>query len=297
MIRVAVIGAGYWGSNLIRVFEELGVLEAVYDINPDLCTCPTLEEALERATAVAIATPTPTHFGLARQALLAGKHVLVEKPFTLTVEEAEELIQLAKANRLALMVGHLLRYHPAIVKLKELIDAGTLGKIRYIYSSRLGIGKSQEEDNILWDLGSHDISTMLMLLEETPKAGVAIQDVETNITTAFLWFEKIQAHNFISWYSPFKERKIVVVGSKRMAVFNDLTREKLFLSPYGLDNLKVVTLERMEAMSIEYEEPLVAECKHFLHCIQHSTTPITDGKEGLRVLQVLEMLQETLGDS
>ena len=286
MVRVAVIGAGYWGSNLIRVFEELGVLEVVYDINPDLCTCPTLEEALERATAVAIATPTPTHFHLAKQALLASKHVFVEKPFTLIVEEAEELVELAEARQLTLMVGHMLYYHPAVVKLKKLVDTGKLGEIQYIYSHRLSMGKSPAENDILWDLASHDVSTILMLLGEMPESVFATKDPTTDISLAVMEFSKARTHIFVSWTNPFKERKLVVIGDKKMAVFDDMSQEKLFLYSHG----------EIEYIPTHSGEPLKEECQHFLTCLVDGVTPKTDGREGVRVLQVLEALKEALDD-
>lgn len=316
MTNVAVIGAGYWGKNLIRVFHELGCLEAICDTSPFLegayiekysssyfSNSP--EEILKSSCikAVAIATPAVTHFGLAKQALLSGKHVFVEKPLALNKEEGQELISLANEKGLILMVGHILQYHPAIRKLKELIDFGHLGKIQYIYSNRLGFGKIRTEENILWSFAPHDISTILMLLEEFPTSiqvsgGEYLQNKIADVTlTTFEFGSGVKGHIFISWLHPFKEQKLIVVGSRKMAVFDDVSEEKLLLYPHVVEwkkRIPVANKAQPEVVPFEMEEPLKAECAHFLECILNSKVPITDGQEGLRVLEVLQTCQKSL---
>jgi UDP-2-acetamido-3-amino-2,3-dideoxy-glucuronate N-acetyltransferase len=253
--------------------------------------------------AVVIATPAETHYDLARRSLAAGKHVFVEKPLALTEEQGQDLVQLAEQNHLTLMVGHILQYHGAVVKLKSLIDSGELGKIQYLYSNRLNIGKIRVEENILWSFAPHDISVILMLLGEMPEAiyatgGTYLQDQIPDTTLTTLDFPGgVKAHIFVSWLHPFKEQKLVVVGDKKMAVFDDMSEEKLRLFPHEiqwLHRVPVAAKAEPEVVEVAMDEPLKAECQHFLTCIAESQTPQTDGREGLRVLQVLQTSQESL---
>jgi predicted dehydrogenase len=237
---VAVIGCGYWGKNLVRNFHQLGALRLVCDTTEEGrraagATAPGCEVASDPETvlstpvpAVVIATPAATHFSLTRQALEAGKDVFVEKPLALTYEEGRQLVDLAHARRRILMVGHVLEYHPGILKLRELVASGELGKVRYIYSNRLSLGKIRREENILWSFAPHDIAIILRLLGETPFEVVACGGtyVSPNIAdvtvTNLLFNNGVRAHVFVSWLHPFKEQRLVVVGSKKMASFDDV---------------------------------------------------------------------------
>jgi UDP-2-acetamido-3-amino-2,3-dideoxy-glucuronate N-acetyltransferase len=233
---VAVVGSGYWGKNLVRNFHQLGALRLICDKNetiiaqfkkqhPEVDVCSAFAEmlGLEQIGGVVIATPAETHFTLAREALLAGKHVFVEKPLALTVEEGEKLVELADRHGLILMVGHILHYHPAVVKLQELIGLGELGKIQYLYSNRLNIGRIRAEENILWSFAPHDISVILMLLGEMPETvwasgGSYLQRKIPDTTLTTLDFPSgVKAHIFVSWLHPVKEQKLVVVGDEKMA--------------------------------------------------------------------------------
>ena len=316
---VAVVGSGYWGKNLVRNFQELDSLKLICDKNetvlenfknqyPELDVCSTLTDVLGRKDieGVVIATHAETHFTLAREALLAGKHVFVEKPLSLTEEDGQELVELAEQNQLTLMVGHILQYHPAVTRLKELIDSGELGKIQYLYSNRLNIGKIRAEENILWSFAPHDISVILMLLEEMPETVYATggsylqhQIPDTTLTTMDFPTD-VKAHIFVSWLHPFKEQKLVVVGDKKMAVFDDVSEEKLLLYPHKiqwLQRIPVAAKADAEVVPVDMEEPLKAECQHFLECIKNNQVPKTDGHEGLRVLKILQASQESLSNN
>lgn len=321
MINVAVVGSGYWGKNLVRNFNDLGSLVAVCDRDPQVLyhfkkryegifTTDNIDHlfdtALSKIDAVAIATPAATHFDFAKRSLMAGKHVFVEKPLALTGTEGGELIQIAEKNRLILMVGHILQYHGAVIKLKELIDAGELGKIQYLYSNRLNIGKIRSEENILWSFAPHDISVILMLLREMPDAvyatgGIYLQEKIPDTTLTTLNFSSgVKAHIFVSWLHPFKEQKLIVVGDKKMAVFDDLSSEKLMLYPHRIEWLQripVAAKAEAEVVRVEMDEPLKAECKHFIDCVTNDQQPVTDGREGHRVLQVLQASQRSLNEN
>jgi predicted dehydrogenase/acetyltransferase-like isoleucine patch superfamily enzyme len=316
---VAVIGCGYWGKNLVRNFYELGALKLVCDKNEgvlskikdlytDTKTCLEYDHALveKDVQAVVIATPAETHYGLVRKALLKGKHVFVEKPLSLTEVEGRDVVDLAKKKKLTLMVGHILQYHGAVNKLKELIDSGELGKIQYLYSNRLNIGKIRSEENILWSFAPHDISVILMLLGEMPETVYATggsylqHQIPDTTLTAFDFPSGVKAHIFVSWLHPFKEQKLVVVGDKKMAVFDDISREKLLLYPHKIEWLQripVAAKADAETVPVDMEEPLKFECQHFLECVAGGKPPRTDGKEGLRVLKVLQALQESINQN
>lgn len=314
---VAVVGAGYWGKNLVRNFAGLGALSAVCDSNTDTLralgeqypqcrTFVSYAEVLSDETirAVAVATPAEAHANAVREALLAGKDVFVEKPLCLSVKEGEELVTLAKKKNLILMVGHLLWYHPAVLKLKELIRTGELGRIQYIYSNRLNLGKIRREENILWSFAPHDISVILGLLNETPdgvlaQGGNYLHQHIADVTISLLSFRSgVKAHIFVSWLHPFKEQKLIVVGDRKMAVFDDLEKkDKLILYPHSIDwkdNLPIANKAEAQRVELEQGEPLRAECQHFLDCVATRTKPRTDGEEGLRVLSVLQRCQEAL---
>ena len=315
MLKVAVIGCGYWGKNLVRIFYELGVLDTVCDkdikaLNRALAQYPNIrittdiEKVLKSKEigAVAIAAPAVTHYELAKKAILSGKDVFVEKPLAITTCEAKELIKLAKENGNLLMVGHILQYHPAVIKLKGLISAGELGKIRYIYSNRLNIGKLRTEENILWSFAPHDISVILMLLEEEPLSvnsfgGDYLNPGISDVTVTTLEFKNgVKGHIFVSWLHPYKEQKLIVVGSKAMAVFDDVSKEKLFLYPHIIEwqNGKIPLAQKADhkIIPLDAREPLKLELQHFIECVENRAQPKTSGEEGLRVLRVLEAAEK-----
>ena len=317
MTNIAVIGSGYWGKNLVRNFNELGVLHTICDNNlatlrcfkekyPDKNFQTSIEVVLQNPDidAVVIATPAETHFELAKKALLANKHVFVEKPLALIVKEAEELQQLALSRNLKLMVGHILLYHPAIIKLKKIIDSGELGKINYIYSNRLNLGKFRTEENILWSFAPHDISVILCLLEEMPtqvsaQGGNYLNQDIADVTMSVLSFKSgVKGHIFVSWLHPNKEQKLVVVGDKKMAVFDDtLTEGKLQIYDNGVEWVNRQPVPRKneaQIVPIDDSEPLRSECAHFLKCIEFDSTPKTDANNGIRVLKILNACQESL---
>jgi UDP-2-acetamido-3-amino-2,3-dideoxy-glucuronate N-acetyltransferase len=316
-MRIAVVGHGHWGRNLARVFHQLGALAVVCDASE-----PAREEVTanyprvrvesdpeavfaERSLdAVVIATPAETHAALARAALEAKMHAFVEKPLALRSSEAEKLVALAKARNRALMVGHLLRYHPAIVKLKDLCRDGELGRIEYVYSNRLNLGKVRREENALWSFAPHDVSVLLHLFESLPlqvstTGGTYLQPNVADVTVSNLLFDNgARAHIFVSWLHPFKEQKLVVVGSKKMAVFDDVVpQHKLMLFEKNIalvnGNFQVKRPEGVP-VAIDTTEPLLNECRHFLDCVAEGGTPDTDGNEGLRVLLVLQACQKSL---
>jgi len=314
---IACIGAGYWGKNLVRNFRDLGSLTWVCEMDanrrrelaetaPNAKVTDSIESILKDPSieAVAIATPAETHGGLVRRSLLAGKDVFVEKPLCLSVAEGEELAALAAKQKRILMVGHLLWYHPAVLRLKKLVDEGELGRIQYIYSNRLNLGKIRSEENILWSFAPHDVSVILGLVGEMPDAitaqgGNYLNDRIADVTVSLLSFPSgVKAHIFVSWLHPFKEQKLVVVGDRKMAVFNDMEKEhKLLLYPHSIHWEKQVPVaNRADAEPVAFEpgEPLAQECLHFLNCIRTRSTPRTDAREGLRVLRVLQGCEEAL---
>ena len=316
--RIAVIGSGYWGKNLVRNFNQIGSLQLICDRSEitlesfrkqyqGVKTCLALTDVLSDETikGVAIATPAETHYGLVKEALLGGKNVYVEKPLVLDESEAEELIEIAGKRNLVLMVGHLLQYHPVFVKLKKLAGNGELGRINYIYSHRLNLGKIRREENILWSFAPHDISMILSLTGEVPNrtfatGGNYLHKQIADVTTTHMEFPSgLKAHIFVSWLHPFKEQKLVVVGDKKMAVFDDTLpwEDKLLLYPHQINwqnNSPIPIKGDPERVDIPQDEPLKLECQHFLDCIANGTKPITDGLEGLRVLKVLNDAQRSL---
>lgn len=324
--RIGLAGLGFWGKNIFRNLYEMGVLHTACDydaclvadyqkrfpVSPDGSARPihyttSFEELLKDPDirAIAIATPASTHHELVKRSLLAGKDVFVEKPLALTVTEGEELVEIAKKEERLLMVGHILQYHPAVIKLKGLISSGGLGKIQYIYSNRLNIGKLRTEENILWSFAPHDISVILMLLDEEPARVSAFGGdylntgvYDTTLTT--LEFKGgVKGHIFVSWLHPYKEQKLIVVGSTAMAVFDDVSKEKLFLYPHkiGWKDGKIPYAQKADytVIPIENGEPLREELSHFVECVAERKRPRTDGEEGLRVLKILEKAEYSSG--
>jgi UDP-2-acetamido-3-amino-2,3-dideoxy-glucuronate N-acetyltransferase len=318
--KVAVIGSGYWGKNLVRNYHQIGALKRICDSNeitleafrrqyPGIQTSLAFSEVLADpdVSGVVIATPAETHYAIAREALLAGKHVYVEKPLVLDETQGQQLIDMALGRNLVLMVGHLLHYHPVFVRLKEMAHSGELGRINYIYSNRLNLGKIRREENILWSFAPHDISMILSLAGEPPETvsatgGYYLHKKIADVTTTHLEFASgLGAHIFVSWLHPFKEQKLVVVGDRKMAVFDDTQPwpDKLLLYPHQINwqnNQPMPVKAEAERVEVVQDEPLKRECLHFIKCMGNCQRPVTDGAEGLRVLRVLNAAQRSMDD-
>lgn len=310
--NIALIGAGNWGKNHLRNLYNMGVLHSVLELSDeiinerkdeysDLDFTKSDTDILSNPNiqGVVIAAPANLHYKLAKKFLLAGKDVLVEKPMSLHSGEGRELVEIASKEGKILMVGHILQYHSSVIKLKEIIDSGELGNIRYIYSNRLNIGKLRAEENVLWSFAPHDISLILMFLNGEEPAEISAfggayinrNIFDTTITTLD-FLSGVKGHIFVSWLHPFKEQKLVVVGSKKMAVFDDLTEEKLFIYPHKIEiengNIPVAHKADFEIIEHEKKQPLEEELKHFMMCMRTGEDPRTDGNEGLKVLKILE---------
>ena len=316
--HIALVGCGYWGKNLCRNFHALGALSSVVDntengqatartLAPDAQITDNLYDVLrnDQIQGVALATPADTHAELAMQAMQAGKDVFVEKPMALTLEDAEKMKKVAEETGRNLMVGHLLEYHPAVLKLRELIASGELGKINYIYSNRLNFGKVRTEENALWSFAPHDVAVILRLMGQAPVevsacAGSYLTNGIGDTTLSNLRFEnESRAHIFVSWLHPFKEQRLVVVGDKKMAIFNDVAPigEKLQLYPQNVEfDGPIPILRKEDAEFVEHEniEPLREECNHFLDCIQSRNQPLTNAQSGIDVLKVLHACQQSI---
>jgi len=311
---VAVIGCGYWGKNLVRNFAQLGVLRLVCDVTsagrekakqlvPGLPVVAESKRIWESDVAgVVIATPAETHYEVTRQALLAGKDVFVEKPLALTYEQGLDLVRLAERQKRILLVGHVLEYHPAIVRLLELVRDGALGKVRYIYSNRLSLGKIRREENILWSFAPHDIAVIVRLIGSLPFQVVAtggnyVRPNIADVTVTNLLFDNgVRAHIFVSWLHPFKEQRLVVIGSKKMASFDDVAKQ-LVLYDQRVDwqeGEPVPIKGAGEPVLFPQEEPLKQECRAFLNAMATRQQPMTNGMSGLRVLKVLQAAQRSL---
>jgi UDP-2-acetamido-3-amino-2,3-dideoxy-glucuronate N-acetyltransferase len=318
MTQIALIGIGYWGDNLLRAFNSLEKGEITRVCDNDKNKLAQIKRRYshikcnenyahvlkdKNINAIVIATPAATHYELAKQALERDKDVFVEKPLAMSTKDAKYLIRLAEKRQKIIMVGHVLRYHPAVLKLAEIISKGVLGEIQYIYSNRLNIGKLRIEENILWSFAPHDISVILMLAGEDPVKISAFGGDYLNrgiydITLTTLEFKNgVKSHVFVSWLHPYKEQKLVVVGSKSMAVFDDVSEEKLFIYPHKIEWLKGIPVAHKvpyHAVKISRKEPLLEEANHFVDCVVNRKKPKTDGYEALKVLKVLEMAEKSL---
>lgn len=315
--NVAVVGCGYWGKNLVRVFHALRALRMICEADEKLLAQFQEQYPEARATshyqevladpqvqAVVLATPAETHAALGRQALQADKDLFVEKPLALNYPQGAELVELADKRSLILMVGHLLEYHPAVVQLQELVQGRELGALSYIYSNRLNLGKVRREENILWSFAPHDIAVLLRLANDLPLevsafGGAYLQPQIADVTlTAMRFAAGVRAHVFVSWLHPYKEQKLVVVGDKKMAVFDDVIKDgKLKIYDKRIEWVGEQPRPRQVSETTLYlpdAEPLRLECEHFVHCTEKRTRPRTDGASGLRVLQVLEAAQRSL---
>jgi predicted dehydrogenase len=311
---VAVVGCGYWGKNLVRNFHRLGALVAVCDateagrataaeIAPHVPVSGEPGEVLGGdVSGVVIATPAETHYEIASRALRAGKDVFVEKPLALTFEQGAALVRLAEESKAMLMVGHVLEYHPAIARMRELVASGELGRVRYISSNRLNLGKVRREENILWSFAPHDIAIILRLMGSMPfqvaaLGGSYVQPNIADVTVTHLLFDNgVRAHVYVSWLHPFKEQRLVVVGSKKMASFDDVTKQLvLYDQRVELQEGQPIPIKgKGDEVSFASDEPLLLECRAFLDSIATRRAPVTDGASGLRVLQVLQAAQRSL---
>lgn len=311
---IAVTGCGYWGRNLVRNFDRLGALALACDATPEgratatgiAPRCTVVADFADVLSAdvagVVISTPAETHYELARAALVAGKDVFVEKPLALTYEQGAGLVRLAEERGRMLMVGHVLEYHPAIVRLLELVRTGALGEVRYISSNRLNLGKVRREENILWSFAPHDIAVILRLVGELPfqvsaHGGNYVQPNIADVTITHMLFDNnVRAHIYVSWLHPFKEQRLVVIGSKKMASFDDVTKRLvLYDQRVEVQEGQPVPIKG-DGEEVEFgsDEPLLLECRAFLEAIESRRAPVTDGASGLRVLQVLQTAQRSL---
>jgi predicted dehydrogenase len=324
-VSIGVVGLGYWGPNLARNFDALPDAELRWCCDADEAIraryaaqypatrfTADLGELLAdpELDAIVLATPVPTHAALAVQVLEAGKHCFVEKPLAQSVIDAERAVAAAQRSERVLMVGHLLEYHPAVAKLKQIADEGELGAIHYIYSNRLNLGKLRADENALWSLGAHDISVILHLAGEEPHEVSArgesyMRDGIEDVVFAFLRFPSgLAAHLHLSWLDPHKERRFTVVGSKRMATFDDMDLErKVTVYDKGFDEPTdgygeyITRSGDIWSPRIANAEPLRLEASHFVECVREGRAPVSDGRSGLRVVRVLEALQAELEDS
>ncbi|KAI0102212.1 DegT/DnrJ/EryC1/StrS aminotransferase family-domain-containing protein [Nemania sp. FL0031] len=314
-VRVAVVGCGHWGQNLARNFARENALEALVDAFPgaadklaaqlskqgfDIPRVSTWEEALKDTSidAVALATPAPQHADMAVAALTAGKNVFIEKPLALSVEDGQRIVRAAETAGKLVMVGHLVQYHPAFIQLKALVREGRLGRVKHIHARRLGFGRIRENEGVFWDLGSHDISTVLALADDMPVAVTAqgchpLRSQIEDVATAELTFASgLQAHIFVSWLYPQTERKLIVVGDRATAIFDDSEPWETKLRVYGntiswTDGVPAAVKGDVEVVAFPPNEPLALECQHFLDCVKSGQQPITGADESLRVVEVL----------
>jgi len=322
--NIAVIGCGYWGKNLVRNFAELGALHTICDssvevlsklkaLYPNVSRETNIDAILDNKEirGVVIALPAALHYPTAKKALLADKDVFVEKPLTSQSSQAQELVELADKRKRVLMVGHLMLYHPAVHILKRHIQSGDLGEIYYLYSTRVNLGQVRSDESALWRLAPHDISLFLYLLDSVPEVisaqGISyVQPHLEDVVFITLQFpQRVLAHIHASWLDPHKIRQLTVVGSKKMAVFDDMEPEhKLRIYDQGVveDYNKLASPSgalslRSEGVflpRVDLAEPLSLECRHFLECINNRSTSLSDGKQGLDVVRILEKIEKAM---
>ncbi len=324
-VKIGIVGVGDWGRNLLRNFARLKECQIAF-------VCDSDEKNLKKASAlfphfevskdyqralsqdsvdaVVVATPPDSHFSIAKEVLLSGKHVFVEKPLVLNLEEGEKLCRIASEKGKMIMVGHIMMYHAATRKLREYIQKGELGEVYYIYTQRINLGKVRNNENALFSFAPHDISLVCYLLDKTPVRVSAtgssyLQDgIEDVVFVSLHFADRVMAHIHVSWLDPHKDRKVTIVGSKKMAVFDDTeASEKIWLYDKGVDSKfdystygEYLSLRSGDILipKIESTEPLELECKHFIECIQNGQKPLSDGQEGLKVLKVLQAAQKSL---
>jgi len=325
MITIGQVGLGHWGPNVLRNFMAVPgsrvkaccdldeqALDKVRTSYPGMETTNDYDDLLDdpELDAIVVTASARVHYSLAKAALEHNKHVFVEKPLALHVGEGRELVSLARARGLCLMVGHLLLYHPAVVRLKTYIEQGELGEIRYIYSQRLNLGQVRRDENALWSLAPHDISVALHLLDREPVSVTAQgrdflrPGVHDLVFLTMSFGDGSLANCHVSWLDPHKVRRLTVVGSEKMAVFDDMApREKLRIFDQGVDfpqvgynDLHTLRFGDIYIPRIDMREPLYLECQHFVTCVEHGRTPLTGGENGLAVLQVLASAQQSLDE-
>ena len=314
--NIAVVGCGHWGKNLVRNFAELGVLGAVCDPNKELAesyanqyqvNSLSFDDVLSASNidGVVLAVPAPLHAEMAIAAMKSGNHVYVEKPLAMNAAEARDMIQVAEQNNSQLMVGHLLQYHPVFRELLHHVNAGQVGALSYIYSNRLSFGKVRTEEDVIWSFAPHDISMILSLTNQEPiavraeTANILHPNIADTATIHMEFSSGVKAHVAVSWLHPFKEQKLVVVGNEGMLVFDDTKSwdEKLALYPHSaktIESQPVLKKADVEFIKVPEYEPLRAECAHFVSVVSGEEKPLTDGYEGLRVLNVLSAATESL---
>ena len=307
--NIAVVGCGHWGKNLVRNFYELGVLASICDPNIDIAEQYAEQYSVQNHSfpdiinnpnikGVVLAVPAKHHAAMAIDAMKQGKHVFVEKPLAMNEAEAILMIETAKANKVQLMVGHLLQYHPVFKKVKDIVQRGEIGEINYIYSNRLSFGKIRTEEDVIWSFAPHDISMILSLANQEPEFITAhstamLQDNIADTATIHITFKSgLKSHVSISWLHPHKEQKLVVTGKTAIIVFDDTKpwNEKLSIQRYeaeitqGSPMLKKGDLELIKVIE---DEPLKKECQHFIDVVENNIKPLTNEYEGLKVLKVL----------
>ena len=313
------MGAGAWGRNIVRTLGELGHLAAVCDPSAACLEAARklvgdqgrgirwtsrAEEVLNdpEIAGVMVATPAETHYALGEKVLAAGKDLFVEKPLTVDVTEGEKLVKAADSAKRLLMVGHLLEYHPAILMLHKMIQGGELGEIRYVMSHRLNLGKIRTRENALWSFAPHDISVILRIASKMPfevisTGGAYVSPNIPDITLMQMLFDNgVRAHIYVSWLHPFKEQKLVVLGSKKMASFCDITKQLILYDQRVEWKEGQPVPVKGDGQKVEFckAEPLAEECRHFVECIRTRATPRTDGRKGLEVLSLLHAAQKSL---
>lgn len=317
--NLGILGCGRWGINHVKtahqLFGEKLILVSdpmpeagarVRKISESIAFTTNTDEVISHPdiNAVIVATPAETHYSVTRELLLNGKNVLVEKPITLYPDEAKELISIAEGGSLKLMVGHVLLFHPAVLKLKQLVKAGKIGRLQYIYSNRLNFGTVRTEENILWSFAPHDISIIQLLTESNPirvaarGASFLQSNIEDSTVTYLSYPGNVHAHIFVSWLHPFKEQRLVVIGDKGMMVFEDSApKDKLKFYPKRFDNVNG-TIEKFdgefEVIPHEEKQPLAEEQRHFRDSVVNNTKPLTDGKHALEVLEILDKAEKSL---
>ncbi len=326
MVKIGIIGCGYWGPNLIRGFGDIDevTIDSIADLSedrlrhfkkrmPHVTVTKNSSDIIKNPSidAVVIATPANTHYEIAKEALLSGKHVIVEKPLTLDLGGAEELVKIAERSKKTLMVGHTFEYNPAVEKIREYIVKKELGDVYYLTSRRLNLGKIREDINAMWNLAPHDVSIFIYLLGTMPLevrawgASFLQKDIEDLVFVMLTFPGNVTANIQVSWLDPLKVRDMVVVGSKKMVVYDDVDNEgKIKVYDKGADKLVVsqtfgefqIKLRAGDVLipKLSMAEPLKKECEHFIDCIVKNKTPLTDGRNGLRVVRVLTAAQESL---
>ena len=325
-VRVGVVGLGYWGPNLARNFDRLPGAELAYCCDLDRANLDKARSLYPNTTvtddyaqllgddaldAIVVATSVPTHYKLGKQAIESGKHTFVEKPIALKAADAQDLLDTAEEYGVKLMVGHLLEYHPAVNKMKELIDAGELGRVFYAYANRLNLGKVRTDENALWSLGPHDVSVLNYLTGDEPvevsaRGECYLQDDVEDVVFGYIRYGNgMVGHLHVSWLDPHKSRKITVVGEKKMVVFDDMEADrKITVYDKGATTTRTKFETYGEFVTLHFgdihiprignEEPLRVECQHFVDCINDDATPRSDGRDALNVVKVLDAMEISL---